>query len=274
MSINVIQRRLITPIALRGNIGKSTTVSILSQWLTQREIPWKGIDFDSDHQSFSRAFPQQVQLVELTEEPVADVIKVMRATSEESLAVWDPRAHFADHVLAAWELVRFQELFDKENGRITTLLFPSDDVDVLSNLDQSVQRLGNSVDYVIVKNRARAPKIKMYDGSPLEADLVSLGAQTLEIPALLSIARNHLAALEAELGRGVTHSEAVGNKELTLDPMVRHIIGDWVRGIFRSFDALSPMLLPKSALSKIPKSNPVDLNAAIRRGAKINKINL
>ena len=67
----------------------------------------------------------------------------------------------------------------------------------------------------------------MFDGSELEAELQSLGSEVLEVPALLSLARNHLAALEAELGRGIPHAEAVVNSDLALDPLVRMAIEDW-----------------------------------------------
>jgi hypothetical protein len=84
----------------------------------------------------------------------------------------------------------------------------------------------------------------MFDGSELEGELQALGADVLEFPALLSIARNHLAALEADLGRGVCHAEAVMNLELPLDSLVRMVIEDWIKGIFRKFDRIAGKLLP------------------------------
>lgn len=104
---------------------------------------------------------------------------------------------------------------------------------------------------------------------------MKLGTVTLEVPVLLAMARNQLAVLEAELGRGVCHVEAVANRELPLDSMVRMIVDDWVRGLFRRLDEIAPALLPTdlaSAIAAPPKAGP--LPAAVRRGAKINRTDL
>jgi hypothetical protein len=115
----------------------------------------------------------------------------------------------------------------------------------------------------------------MFDGSELEAELQILGAEMLEIPALLSLARNHLAALEAELGRGVSHAEAVMNHELPLDSLVRMVIEDWTKGLFRKFDRIASKLLPADLTTSLSAERPVPAaEVSIRRGAKINRSNL
>lgn len=270
-----IQHRLFIPLMLRGNIGKSVLLSLLGQWLTQRDIPWAGVDWDNDHQSFSRLFPDEVRLAPLGEEPEGDILKLLRICPSYPLFLADPRAHLSDIIIRSWKMVKFPETFAQEGGRITIFLFPGEDLETLTDIDRTVGLLGNTVDYIVVKNRARAPRTRMYDGSALESDLLALGAELLEIPLLLSMARNHLAALEAELGRGVTHVEAIANKQLPLDPMVRLIIEDWVKGIFRRLDALEPILLPSSLISSIPKKEtPPQTLKPIRRGSKINRDNL
>ncbi len=270
-----IQHRLLIPLMLRGNIGKSVLLALLAQWLTQRGIPWAGVDWDNDHQSFSRLFPDEVRLHQLGEEPEGDVLKQLRCCHAHSLFLADPRAHLSDIIIRSWKMVRFPEAFAGEGGRITVLLFPGEDLETLTDIDRTVGLLGNSVDYIVVKNRARAPRTRMYDGSALESDLLALGAELLEIPVLLSMARNHLAALEAEVGRGVTHVEAIANKQLPLDSMVRLILEDWIKGIFRRLDALAPLLLPTPLLSSIPKhDSSSEVPLSIRRGSKINRENL
>lgn len=270
-----IQHRLLIPLMLRGNIGKSVLLSLVAQWLAQREILWAGVDWDNDHQSFSRLFPDEVRLAPLGEEPEGDILKLLRICPNNPLFLADPRAHLSDVIIRSWKIVQFPEAFARDGGRITIFLFPGEDLEVLTDIDRTVGLLGNLVDYIVVKNRARAPRTRMYDGSALESDLLSLGAEVLEIPVLLSMARNHLAALEAELGRGVTHVEAIANKQLPLDPMVRLIIEDWVKGIFRRLDALAPQLLPSALIANIPKQEtPYRTLQPIRRGSKINRDNL
>ena len=262
---------LITCLAQRGNIGKSTCLAGIAAWLEQRGVPWQGFDLDPDHRSFSRLYPENARLIELGDEPEGDVIKVLRTVADAPVTVIDPRAHLSAIVLKAWDMIRFPESFAASGGRIVALLFPSDDLDVMSDLDATVTRLGDSVRYVVVRNPARSPRTRMFDGSELEADLHRLGAASLEIPVLLSLARNHLAAKEAELGRGITHAEAVANRELGLDPMVRLLVEDWVRTFFRRLDGIALQLLPAQLAAKIASpGSPERARVAVQRGAKLN----
>lgn len=262
---------LITCLAQRGNIGKSTCLSGIAAWLEQRGVPWQGFDLDPDHRSFSRLYPGAARLVELGDEPEGDVIKVLRAATDAPVTVIDPRAHLSATVLKAWDMIRFPESFAASGGRIVAALFPSDDLDVMSDLDATVTRLGDRVLYVVVRNPARSPRTRMFDGSELETELRRLGAAFLEIPVLLSLARNHLAAKEAEIGRGLTHAEAVANPSLGLDPMVRLLVEDWARTLFRRLDGIASHLLPAEFAAKI--ATPVVVESGrvtVQRGAKLN----
>jgi hypothetical protein len=270
-----IHHRLIVPMQARGNVGKSTTLGALGGWLEQHAVQWRGFDLDPDHRSFARLFPEKVALAPLGDEPEGDLIKLLRGCANLPVTVIDPRAHLSEILIRGFELIRFPETFADADGRVTVLLFPADDLEVMTDMDQTVSRLGGTVDYVVVKNRARAPRTRMFDGSELEGELQALGAEVLEFPALLSVARNHLAALEADLGRGVCHAEAVMNLDLPLDSLVRMVIEDWIKGIFRKFDRIAGKLLPVdlaaglgSEQASLPPAMP------IRRGAKINRSNI
>jgi hypothetical protein len=274
--MSAVEKRVIIALQRRGNVGKSTTLGIFAQYLEQHGLPWRGFDLDSEHKNFSRLFPEQVTLVEIGDEPEADIIRLARASFETPLLLIDPRAHQNDLILRAWDIIRFAETFSAAGGRATVILFAADDLEVMTDIDATVSRLQGTVDYVVVKNRARAPRTRMFDGSELEADLHGIGAVELEVPSLLAPARNHLAALEAELGRGVTHLEAVANRKLPLDGMMRLVIDDWLRGLFRRIDPISPHLMPAAYASKVA---PVDTAPRVdvpskKRGAKINRTNL
>ena len=264
---------LITCLAQRGNIGKSTCMAGIAAWLEQRGVPWRGFDLDPDHRTFSRLYPDSARLVELGDEPEGDVIKVLRTVTESPVTLLDPRAHLSATVMAAWDMIRFPESFAENGGRIVALLFPSDDLDVMADLDATVTRLGDRVLFVVVRNPARSPRTRMFDGSELEAELVRLGAVFVVLPALLSLARNHLAAKEAELGRGVAPVEAAANRELGLDPMVRLLIEDWIRTFLMRLDRHARKLVPSSYAEKIVVSEKPEaprVAVTVQRGAKLN----
>ena len=266
-----ISNVLVTCAVKRGNLGKSTALSLLAGWLEQRGVPWQGFDLDPDHQSFVRLFPGTVRSIPLGEEPEGDVIRVLRSDTASPVTLIDPRAHLSGTIFRAWEMIRFPTTFSETGGRITALVFPGDDLEVMADLDATVTRLGSQVDYLVVRNPARSPRTHMFDGSELEAELSRLGAGFIEIPPLLSLARNHLAAKEAELGCGITHAEAAANRELGLDPMVRVLIEDWLRTVFQRFDAVASHLLPTAFAEKIRPTAPrPSVDAPSRRGAKLN----
>ena len=269
--------RLVVPLQKRGNVGKSTLVCGLAQYYTQRCVPWIGHDLDNDHQSFSRLFPTEVKIREITaNEPEGEVIKVMRSCTDNVVTLIDPRAHISEVILRGMEMINFIENFETVGGRVTVPLIIADDLEVMTDIDSIVSRLGNSVDYVIVRNPARQPKTRMFNDSALEADLVKLGAVTLEVPVLLALARNHLAALEVQLGRGVTPVEAVANRELEMDGMIRLVIDDWIRTLFRRFDVIAGKIMPMACAEKIKRVDSKDKVGAapIVRGAKLNLKNL
>ena len=270
-----ILHRLVVAVQTRGNLGKSLAINGLCDWLKKNQIEWCGFDLDADHQSLARVFPGAVSLVELGEEPEGDLIRILKHCVQSPITVIDPRAHMSQVILRTWEMLRFPESFAEAGGRITVLLFVADDLEVMTDIDQTVTRLGDSVDYVVVKNRARAPRTRMHDGSELESCLNEFGAEELEIPVLLSLARNQLAAQEAALGRGISYVEAIANRDLKFDPMVRLIIEDWIKTLFRRLDRLSGKFLTTALAGKIA---PVDtrplMSAPVIRGAKINRNNL
>jgi hypothetical protein len=267
------ERVLITSIAKRGNLGKSTVMAGIAGWLNQRGIAWQGFDLDPDHQSFVRLFPESVQPVPLGEEPEGDVIRVLRTVNAAPVTLLDPRAHLNGTILRAWDMIRFPETFAEAGGQIVVLLFPADDLEVMSDLDATVTRLGDRVDYLVVRNPARNIRTRMFDGSELEEELKRHHASFLDVPVLLSLARNHLAAKEAELGRGITHAEAFANGNLGLDPMVRLVVEDWMRLLCCHLDAVAGHILPSALVAKIAPTATASaqvVSLPARRGAKLN----
>ena len=268
-----IEHRMCVALAQRGNLGKSTFAACLAQWLDHHKITWCGYDLDADHRSFSRLFPSEVQAVPIGEEPMADLVKVLRMATNAPVIVVDPRAHMSSLFRDAFELTRFPSSFSESGGRITVTLLPADDLEIMCDLDATVSRLGSSVDYLVVRNLARALHTRMLDGSELDAELKRLGAGFIELPPLLSIARNHLAAKESELGRGLTPVEAVANKDLGLDPLIRIILEDWLRVVFRRLDTVASLVLPTSHAARVEAASdgkPVSGKPAAVRGAKLN----
>jgi len=244
----------------------------LAQWLDHHATTWAGFDLDRDHRSFSRLFPGTVEPIEIGQEPVGDFVKVLRRLGAGPVVIFDLRAHMASLWLEAAEITQFTSMYAKAGGRVTAVLFPSDDLEVMSHLDTTVSQLGNTVDYLVVRNLGRSAYTRMLDGSELETELKRLKAGFLELPALISVARNCIAAKETEAGRDITPVEIVGNKELGMDPMTRIVVEHWLRTVFRRLDSVAHLLLPTLLAEKIQAvtTSEPSTYAPNPRGARLN----
>src|SRR5204863_2593671 len=134
---------------------------------------------------------------------------------------------------------------------LSVLFFPLDELSDLDDIARTVTELGPGVDWVMVRNARLQPRTRMFDGSELEAELLGLGAVTLQMPLLLSDTRAHLRAKEVRLGRALSFSEALKNPEVNLDLTHRLVLEDWLRRLFGQYDALAAHFLPPAEAARI-----------------------
>ena len=261
----------------KGNMGKSIEATARACWLNQRGIAWQGFDLDGDNRTLSRLFPSHVTLTPLNgqAEDLDEFISILRKTTAKPVTLVDPRAHLDVQIMKALQATHFFDIASTQNVGITLMLFPFDDLDVMTNLDAVCQFCGQQVDYVIVRNPARAPKNRMFDGSELEKELFSLGAANITVPVLSEFVKLRLAKLEADQQRGVPFNEAIGNDALGLDIMARGVLQDWLGTMFNQYDQIAGKLLPTLEATAIkPKLvPPIGEPSATKRGAKVNLTN-
>ena len=261
------KHRLILPMQAKGNVGKSIETAARACWLNQRGIPWQGFDLDGDNRTLSRLFPGQTKLVPLNgqAEDLDELISILRKTTAAPVTLVDPRAHLDGLIIKALHATHFFEIANTQNIGITVMVFPLDDLDVMTNLDAVCQFCGSQVEYVIVRNPARAAKTRMFDGSELERELLNLHAATIKLPVLSEFVKLRLAKMEADHQRGVPFNEAIGNDSLGLDIMARGVL---------QYDQIAAKVLPALEAAGIKPRNapPIGEPATAKRGAKANLI--
>jgi len=104
-----LKHRVVAPLQVRGNLGKSTEAIVRGEWMRARRISWQGFDLDQDNRTLSEALPEEVQLVELSPEPVSDLVRLLRAAAKASVTSIDPRAHLHSLILETLKLLNFTE---------------------------------------------------------------------------------------------------------------------------------------------------------------------
>ena len=203
-----------------------------------------------------------------------ELIAILRKTTAKPVTLVDPRAHLDGQIMKALSATHFFDIASAQGIRITLMVFPLDDLDVMGNLDAVCQFCGSQVDYVIVRNPARAPKTRMFDDSPLEKELFKYGAVTVTVPVLSEFVKLGLARLEAEQQRGVPFNEAIGSDTLALDIMARGMLQDWLATMFSQYDQIAAKVLPTAEAAAIkPKIvPPIGEPVTAKRGAKVNLV--
>jgi hypothetical protein len=269
-----IKHRLVVPIQTRGNIGKSTEAIARCEWMNRRSICWRGYDLDSFNRTLSTTYPDDVTFVPPTPEPEGEIIKILRRIPDADVTIIDPSAHMNQTILRAFEMVRFAELAASVKARVTVLVFPIDEVSDMDDINATVDTLGDTVDWVVVRNRAKIPRTRFFDGGEIETTLGNYGVAFLDVPSLLSDTRNHLRAIEVRMERGLSPAEVLRNPALKIDMAHRLILEDWIREMFRHFDAIASHLLPSDAAAKITRPIEAAAKSPRKRGGAINVENL
>jgi hypothetical protein len=220
-------------------------------WLDQHGVPWKGYDLDVFNRTLSSTFPDAVTLIEASREPEADIIKILRKVTQVPVTLIDPQAHMNKIILSAMAKVDFPKFAAKAQTRATVLIFPIDEISDMEDISETVDTLGDTVDWVVVRNPERIPTTKFFDGSQLEKQLEAYYAVSLEIPSLLTDTRNHLRGIQVKLGRAISPAEAIASGDLGLDLVHRTVLEKWLAEMFRRFTAIKSYLVPDFYAEKI-----------------------
>ena len=115
-------------------------------------------------------------------EPEGELIKIFRGLAQSEVTVIDPSAHMNRTILRAMEMVRLTQLCEAIAARVTVLIYPVDEVSDMDDIAQTVEALGDSVDWVIVRNPVKIPTTKFFQGSELESQLAWLWSCTAGDP--------------------------------------------------------------------------------------------
>ena len=269
-----ILHRLVVPIQTRGNLGKSTEAIARCEWMSERGVVWRGYDLDAFNRTLSTTYPEEVVFVEPGLEPEGELIKIFRGLAQSEVTVIDPSAHMNRTILRAMEMVRLTQLCEAVAARVTVLIYPVDEVSDMDDIAQTVEALGDSVDWVIVRNPVKIHTTKFFQGSELESQLLGFGAARLEIPALLSDTRNHLRSREIQLGRGLSPAEALRNPSIQLDIAHRIVLEQWLTEFFDRPDAVAGHLIPSAKVKALPPARVREVVAPKRRISGVNLENI
>ena len=76
-----------------------------------------------------------------------------------------------DTILRAMQMVEFTKRAADSGVRATVPIFPIDEISDMDDIAATVDALGPGVDWVLIKNKVKTPRTRMFDGSELEREL-------------------------------------------------------------------------------------------------------
>jgi hypothetical protein len=215
----------------KGGVGKSVVARLLAQYMIDHELPFLGFDTDRSHGALLRfyagyASPVVIDRYEAldaimeaaVEQPERRILVDLAAQTHEPLVRWMDESGVLD---LAWETgigVQYWHVMD--TGR--------DSVDLLTRL---LDRFGNSLQYVLVRNQLRGQDFSLLEASGQQERAIGLGAKVVTIKRLHETAINKIDASDSSFW-----SARQSDAQNTLGVMDRQRLKTWLRDANQQLD--------------------------------------
>jgi hypothetical protein len=269
--MNITRRIHLNPQS-KGNLGKSLEAEFRTAWLDQLGIPWNGSDLDDRHHTFASRHPEAVRSYPLgnQQESKTALLSLFRRVLKDTAPVHviDTRAQADALILGALEELQVLEVCAEQGVRLTFFLFPTDDTESMTNVGQLFLHAGDRVDYVIVRNPAKA-RGDLFRGSQLEKELTAFGARSITLPALTSTTLLAAEKAESVAKRGLSFAELSRVDPGHLEQLLAGEIQWAMARMFRQYDAVADLLLPTELIPK-QKSTPVTASPLPESNPELN----
>jgi hypothetical protein len=221
----------------KGGVGKSLVARLLSQWFIDRSAPFAGVDADPSHATLLRTYGEYAQAADLEDFASADEI-VNRALAAERAVVVDLPAQ-SGRALDRWVRSADVVRFARESGIRLTLWHVTDgSVDSVRDLERTLERWGDSFEYVVVKNLGRSRDFAHFDDSAARRRVEELGGRIVEVPELDTSVMNRIDRSSTSFWAAAHNAEG----EQALAPMQRQRARLWLERSFHAFGSLGDVL--------------------------------
>jgi hypothetical protein len=221
----------------KGGVGKSVTARLLAQYWIDRSVPFAGVDCDLSHGALVRHYSDFSQFVDLAANDSADQI-LDRALGAERRVLVDLPAQSAK-ALDAWLSGANVLALARELGAPITFWHVSDGgFASVAQLEKSLDRYGDRVTHVLVRNRARSKDFSQLDASPAMAKLQALGGRVVDLPELDPSAMYKLDGRGSSFWAGAHGNEG----EHALKPLERERVKLWLHRAYAELDKLGSLI--------------------------------
>jgi hypothetical protein len=226
------KKRLILVAMDKGGVGKSFFTILLTQWLQARQRAFLAFDPDYHNSTLTRFVPESQFLDIRHSENLDRIIEVM----EDHPLVLVDGVGSQQRIFLDWlEETNLLKLRHTMNLELTLVLIVEEDKDTVHQAGEAVSRIGNQVDWLVVRNHKSMPSTRIYDQSKARKELLGCGAKEMTLPKLGDHLVFHLQQ------QSLTIQRALEDGRLFL--IDRQRLVDYRKSIFSQFDANQTILL-------------------------------
>jgi hypothetical protein len=227
-----VPKRLILVAMDKGGVGKSFFTILLTQWLQAQKRHFLAFDPDYQNSTLTRFVPESQFLDIRHSENLDRIIEVMQ---EHPLVLVDGVGSQQRIFLDWLEETNLLKLRHAMQLELTLVLIVEEDKDTVHQAGEAVNRIGNQVDWLVVRNQKTMASSRIYDQSKARKELLRCGASEVNMgkmnPELVFILQQQSLTIERALE---------SNRLFLID---RQRLVDYRKSIFSQFDAISRILL-------------------------------
>ncbi len=225
-------KRLILVAMDKGGVGKSFFTILLTQWLHAKRREFLAFDPDYHNSTLTRFVPESQFLDIRHSENLDRIIEVMQ---EHPLVLVDGVGSQQRIFLDWLEETNLLKLRHTMKLELTLVLIVEEDKDTVHQAGEAVSRIGNQVDWLVVKNKKSMQTTRIYDQSKARKELLGCGAKEISMPKLM----DHLVVDMQQ--QSLTIDRALeSNRFFLID---RQRLVDYRKSIFSQFEANQSILL-------------------------------
>lgn len=213
----------------KGGVGKSLTARVLAQYFIDKQIPFVGFDTDRSHGALVRFYADYAAPVAMDRTEALDAIVEAAATqperrvlvdlaaqTHETLAQWMEEASLL--AVAAEEGIQLHYWHVMDAGK--------DSADLLKKL---LDRFGDGLRYVLVRNQVRGSDFSVLEKSGEETRALALGAKVVNLKKLNESALLKIDEASSSFWKSTTSGGGLG----LLD---RQRVKTWLADAYRGID--------------------------------------
>jgi hypothetical protein len=221
----------------KGGVGKSVVARLCAQYCIDKSLPLAAVDADVSHGALLRFYAPFTRAIDLTRYESADEILAL-ATDEQRRVVVDLPAQ-SDRLVSAWLAEGGILDLAAESGIQLVFWHVIDDgKDALITLQRVLERHGDRVRYVIVKNQGRGKDFSLFDRSEVRATADRLGAAVLDLPELYAPAMQKIDRLDASFWHAVYGAPTVPESFTRMD---RQRVKVWLTAAYEQLGKLGDL---------------------------------